>query len=481
MSFQSYSFLFVLLPGAVAGWWLLNRGGHGRLAQGFLLAVSLFFYAAGNPAFLPILCGSILVNFFLGRALGRWPARRKPLLVLGLLANLGVLGYFKYMNFFLENLNWLFGTSLGGLSLLLPLGISFFTFQQIAYLVDRYRGDPADDTLLEYACFVSFFPCVTSGPIAFHDEVIPQLRAKQGTGPSAQLMAEGLWLFSLGLWKKVIVAGAFGGGADWGYANLSALNSTTALAVVLSYTLQLYFDFSSYTDMARGMGKLLGITLPENFDVPYQALTIRGFWQGWHITMTRFFTRYLYIPLGGSRRGTGRTCVNTMIIFLASGLWHGADWSFVVWGGLHGIAMVAERLLGSRLERLHPALSWALTFAYVNFCWIFFRAASIGEGLSLCRVLARCDFGPLANGFTDQFQLAMPAWLGRELGWDLPRLALGMFLLFTAGALVFCLQEKPAAQRSKTMTGRKGLLAGVLLFWSVISLTGAAQFIYSNF
>ena len=251
--------------------------------------------------------------------------------------------------------------------------------------------------------------------------------------------------------------------------------------MVLSYTLQLYFDFSGYTDMARGMGKLLGITLPENFDVPYQALTIRGFWQGWHITMTRFFTRYLYIPLGGSRRGTGRTCVNTMIIFLASGLWHGADWSFVVWGGLHGIAMVAERLLGSRLERLHPALSWALTFAYVNFCWIFFRAASIGEGLSLCRVLARCDFGPLANGFTDQFQLAMPAWLGRELGWDLPRLALGMFLLFTAGALVFCLQEKPAAQRSKTMTGRKRLLVGVLLFWSVISLTGAAQFIYSNF
>lgn len=222
------------------------------------------------------------------------------------------------------------------------MGISFFTFQQIAFLVDRYRGDPADYTLLEYACFVSFFPCVTSGPIAFHDEVIPQMRAVQGKGPSAQGIAEGLWLFSLGIWKKVIVAEAFGGGADWGWANLPALNSTTALAVTLSYTLQLYFDFSGYTDMARGIGKMLGVTLPENFDVPYQALTIRGFWKGWHMTMTRFFTRYLYIPLGGSRRGLPRTCVNTLVIFLASGLWHGADWSFVVWGGLHGIAMVAD-------------------------------------------------------------------------------------------------------------------------------------------
>lgn len=172
--------------------------------------------------------------------------------MLGLLGNLGLLGYFKYANFFLDNLNWLAGTSIGALSLLLPLGISFFTFQQIAFLVDRYRGDPADYTLLEYACFVSFFPCVTSGPIAFHDEVIPQMRAVQGKGPSAQGIAEGLWLFSLGIWKKVIVAEAFGGGADWGWANLPALNSTTALAVTLSYTLQLYFDFSGYTDMARG-------------------------------------------------------------------------------------------------------------------------------------------------------------------------------------------------------------------------------------
>ena len=356
-----------------------------------------------------------------------------------------------------------------------------FTFQQIAFLVDRYRGDPADYTLLEYACFVSFFPCVTSGPIAFHDEVIPQMRAVQGKGPSAQGIAEGLWLFSLGIWKKVIVAEAFGGGADWGWANLPALNSTTALAVTLSYTLQLYFDFSGYTDMARGIGKMLGVTLPENFDVPYQALTIRGFWKGWHMTMTRFFTRYLYIPLGGSRRGLPRTCVNTLVIFLASGLWHGADWSFVVWGGLHGIAMVADRLLGSRLDRLHPALSWALTFGYVNFCWIFFRAGSVREALAMCRAIARCAFGPLAEEFTTSFQMPEITWIGRYLEIDMARLALLMFLLFVVGSMFFCLQETPVARRKHRMTGRRGVLAGILLFWAVISLTGVSRFIYSNF
>lgn len=481
MSFQSYTFLFALLPVSVAGWWLLNWRGHGRLAQGFLLVVSLAFYGKGNLAFLPLLLGSILFNFLVGKAMGALPRARKPLLVLGLLGNLGLLGYFKYANFFLDNLNWLLGTSIGALSLLLPLGISFFTFQQIAFLVDRYRGDPADYTLLEYACFVSFFPCVTSGPIAFHDEVIPQMRAVQGKGPSAQGIAEGLWLFSLGIWKKVIVAEAFGGGADWGWANLPALNSTTALAVTLSYTLQLYFDFSGYTDMARGIGKMLGVTLPENFDVPYQALTIRGFWKGWHMTMTRFFTRYLYIPLGGSRRGLPRTCVNTLVIFLASGLWHGADWSFVVWGGLHGIAMVADRLLGSRLDRLHPALSWALTFGYVNFCWIFFRAGSVREALAMCRAIARCVFGPLAEEFTTSFQMPEITWIGRYLEIDMARLALLMFLLFVVGSMFFCLQETPVARRKHRMTGRRGVLAGILLFWAVISLTGVSRFIYSNF
>ena len=334
---------------------------------------------------------------------------------------------------------------------------------------------------------VSLTLCRTTGTgpmFAMQDEICfdPAFFAYQ---PDGTLLREGVktTLVTLRDGRQAVYMNCvdFGGGADWGWANLPALNSTTALAVTLSYTLQLYFDFSGYTDMARGIGKMLGVTLPENFDVPYQALTIRGFWKGWHMTMTRFFTRYLYIPLGGSRRGLPRTCVNTLVIFLASGLWHGADWSFVVWGGLHGIAMVADRLLGSRLDRLHPALSWALTFGYVNFCWIFFRAGSVREALAMCRAIARCAFGPLAEEFTTSFQMPEITWIGRYLEIDMARLALLMFLLFVVGSMFFCLQETPVARRKHRMTGRRGVLAGILLFWAVISLTGVSRFIYSNF
>lgn len=328
---------------------------------------------------------------------------------------------------------------------------------------------------------MSFFPCVTSGPIAFHDEVIPQMRAVQGKGPSAQGIAEGLWLFSLGIWKKVIVAEAFGGGADWGWANLPALNSTTALAVTLSYTLQLYFDFSGYTDMARGIGKMLGVTLPENFDVPYQALTIRGFWKGWHMTMTRFFTRYLYIPLGGSRRGLPRTCVNTLVIFLASGLWHGADWSFVVWGGLHGIAMVADPPAGQPAGPAPPCAVLGADLWVCQFLLDFLPGRQCPGGAG--HVPGHCAVCVRSAGeeFTTSFQMPEITWIGRYLEIDMARLALLMFLLFVVGSMFFCLQETPVARRKHRMTGRRGVLAGILLFWAVISLTGVSRFIYSNF
>ena len=390
MSFQSYTFLFALLPVSVAGWWLLNWRGHGRLAQGFLLVVSLAFYGKGNLAFLPLLLGSILFNFLVGKAMGALPRARKPLLVLGLLGNLGLLGYFKYANFFLDNLNWLLGTSIGALSLLLPLGISFFTFQQIAFLVDRYRGDPADYTLLEYACFVSFFPCVTSGPIAFHDEVIPQMRAVQGKGPSAQGIAEGLWLFSLGIWKKVIVAEAFGGGADWGWANLPALNSTTALAVTLSYTLQLYFDFSGYSDMAIGLGWMFGFHFKENFNYPYSSTSIREFWRRWHISLSSWFLEYLYIPLGGNRKGKVRTCINKFIVFLCTGIWHGANVTFLFWGIYHGCFLMLEEFVPFfRKEggKIKTAVMRIYTLLVVCIGFVFFRADTMTQGMQWVKAM----------------------------------------------------------------------------------------------
>ena len=382
MSFQSYTFLFLLLPVAVAGWWLLNWRGHGKLAQGFLLLVSLAFYGKARLAFLPILLGSILFNFGVGKGLQTFARCQKGLLALGLLGNLGLLGYFKYANFFLENVNRVLGTSLGALTLLLPLGISFFTFQQIAYLMDCYRGDKPNYTLLEYACFVSFFPCVTSGPIAFHDEVIPQLRAANGHGPTAQTIAEGLWLFSLGMWKKVLLAQAFGGGADWGYNNIPALNSTTALAVVLSYTLQLYFDFSGYTDMARGIGKMMGVTLPENFDVPYASKSVTEFWRRWHMTLSGWFREYVYIPLGGNRKGLKRQIFNLFVVELLTGIWHGADWNFICWGLYYFILLAVEKLF--LLKYLEKGKVWphVYTLFLVVVGWAMFVGNDWGVGFN---------------------------------------------------------------------------------------------------
>lgn len=482
MAFQTYFFILLFLPLTVFLWWQLNQRGVSRGAQGILLTASLFFYGWCRWELLPILVGSILFHFAVGTWLSRAQRRRKAILLLGLLGSLSLLAYFKYTNFFIENWNAVFHTSLAVRQLLLPLGLSFFTFQQIGFLVDVYRGEKPDYTLLEYACFVSFFPCVVSGPIGFHNEVIPQFRRAAGRKISSEELAQGIWLFSLGLWKKVLVAQTFGQGADWGFGSIGSLNSTTAVLVVLSYTFQLYFDFSGYTDMARGIGTLLGVTLPENFNAPYQALTIGSFWKRWHMTMTRFFTRYLYIPLGGSRGGTVRTCRNIMIIFVLSGLWHGANWTFVLWGALHGAAMVLDRLFGSRIKKLHPALTWGVTFAFVCFCWIFFRASTIGEGWDLCRTIALCDFGGILPQFTSCFHLPMESWLIRYLGLDTDRMALFMMLLFFAFAFLFCFLERDKTKDPMpVLRGRTGLLSAILFFWSLISLSGVTQFLYSGF
>ena len=479
MAFSSVQFLFVFLPLALAVYWICPK----RLRNIVLGAFSLLFFAWAGLKGAAVLVLLACINWLGGLWLG-WLAHKKPLLAVLVLLDLAVLGGFKYAGFAAESINAVVPGLLPVLSPALPLGISFYVFTAIGYCVDvaAGRAEP-EKSPFKFAVFLAFFGHGPSGPIVRYNQQAPQLDPRsEARKVDLDRFSYGIKRLILGLAKKAIIADQLA----LIYAKVASVPAATLPAPILilgytAYMMQLYFDFSGYSDMAIGIGEFFGITLPENFDVPYQALTIRGFWKGWHITMTRFFTRYLYIPLGGSRKGTSRTCVNTIIIFLASGLWHGADWSFVVWGGLHGIAMVADRLLGSRLEKVHPALSWTVTFAYVNLCWIFFRADSIHQALSMGKAIARCNFGALSDQFTDNFQLALPAWIGREMGITLPRLALLMFLAFTAFALVFCLQEKPVKNRKFVMTGKKGVLAGVLLFWSIISLGTVTQFIYSNF
>lgn len=486
MLFHSYLFLFLFLPLSVLGYYGLLHTGHRRLAQPFLLVMSLWFYAANDLRSVPVLLISIGINFAIGQAIGRRPLRHQKnmLAVLGVICNLLALGVFKYLNFFCGSVFSLIGRDFDPISILLPVGISFFTFQQIAWLLDTRDGKGGDYSLLEYALFVSFFPYVLSGPIAFHNEIIPQLRDPRRMQPRADYLAKGLTALSFGLAKKVLLAETLGSAADWGWSAVSTLNTPAALLTILCYTLQLYFDFSGYSDMASGVALLFHIELPVNFDSPYRSTSITAFWKRWHMTMTRFFTRYLFIPLGGSRVPLTRICINTLIVFLVSGLWHGAAWTFIFWGGLHGLAMILERCRRTAGCRPLPAgLGWVLTFAYVNLCWVFFRAPSFSAAFTMLRRAVLGGFGPLPSGLTDCFQTAEFVVLGRFLPVDSTVYAVLVCLLFVAAALALSIFPKNCSERLRRFrpTAPLCLVCALLFVWSVLSLSGVGSFLYFNF
>lgn len=421
MLFNSWEYILFFLPLAFFGYFFLARRRLVAAAKAWLVAASLFFYSYWNPAYLPLILASMLFNYALGTALGRGEARgisRKGLLAGGILLNLGLLGYFKYTDFFLENLNLLLDDPLPLPHLLLPLAISFFTFQQIAYLVDSYRGETREYDLLNYALFVTFFPQLIAGPIVHHKEMMPQFAAVKNLARRYRNIAAGLFLFALGLFKKVVIADTFAGWADQGFNADHALTAVQAWTASLSYTFQLYFDFSGYTDMALGAALLFNIRLPINFNAPYKALSIQDFWRRWHITLSRFLRDYVYIPLGGSRKGGFRTGTNLMATFVLGGIWHGAGWTFLFWGFLHGLAMVAHRawqpakrglrrrLLGSEERNfgiMGTLLAWFATFQFINVTWVFFRAERWEDALRVLEGMA----SPLARlGEVPLFQAA---------------------------------------------------------------------------
>lgn len=392
MLFNSYIYILLFLPVVVTGYFVLNRHRLILAGRAWLVLASLFFYSFGNPAYLPLLVGSILFNYGLGTALkkGKQPGRRrdgflspKAMLLLGITANLALLGYYKYADFFITTFSALTGGEFNLLHLILPLAISFFTFQQIAYLLDCYSLAAEEDDFLNYCVFVSFFPQLIAGPIVRHRETMPQFTRLRNALPDWGNIARGVTIFFLGLFKKVIIADTFAVWADAGFDQLPVLNFTQAWTVSLSYTLQLYYDFSGYTDMAIGSALLFNIRLPINFYSPYKALDIRDFWRRWHMTLSRWLKDYVYIPLGGSRKGSARTCVNLFITFLLCGLWHGAGWTFVLWGALHGAAAVINRLW-QRMGLRMPALpAWLLTFLFINSAWVLFRANTFADA---CKV-----------------------------------------------------------------------------------------------
>ena len=421
MLFNSYPFLLLFLPVTLIGYILLGRTVGRGASFGWLVAASLFFYGWWNWFFLSLLLASLLFNYAAGTWLGKLDRHPPAKLVLGvaLAFNLGFLGYFKYANFFKENVNALLGANWPITEILLPLGISFYTFQKIAYLVDSYQGKTRGYGFRDFCLFVSFFPQLIAGPITHHAEIMPQFRRQDAARPLWEDWSVGLTLFVFGLSKKVLLADRLAGfaspvfhvartGADFGM--------NEAWLGVLAYTLQLYFDFSGYSDMAIGLARLFGIRLPMNFNSPYQAANIADFWRRWHMTLSRFLRDYVYIPLGGNRHGTARKYINLLLTMLIGGIWHGAGWTFVIWGALHGgylliyhawsgggekhqipntkhqINSKLQTPSGGREQGAVPRTSASLrqiiigravTFFLVTVAWVFFRAETFGAAKNL--------------------------------------------------------------------------------------------------
>jgi D-alanyl-lipoteichoic acid acyltransferase DltB (MBOAT superfamily) len=403
MLFNSYEFIFLFLPFTFfIYFYLLNQ----RLvtgAKGFLVFASLFFYSYWNIVYLPLILSSMLFNYVIGNSLNenmqKAKISKKTLLTFAIVANLSLLGYFKYSDFFIENFNLAFDGSIPLLHLALPLAISFFTFQQIAYLVDSYRGETKEYDFLNYALFVTFFPQLIAGPIVHHAEMMPQFANKWNLAKSYKNIALGLFVFSIGLFKKVVIADSFAEIATEGFDKAEILGFMEAWATSLAYTFQLYFDFSGYTDMAIGAALLFNIKLPINFNSPYKATSIQDFWRRWHITLSKFLKDYIYIPLGGNRKGSFKTSTNLMATFILGGIWHGAGWTFVFWGFLHGVALVVNRIWQNFGFSMPKLLAWFLTFNFVNIAWVFFRAKEWEDAVKV--LSGMFTFGEITLAYTN--------------------------------------------------------------------------------
>lgn len=480
MLFNSFPFIFIFLPITAMGFFSIARASR-IFSAGFLAAASLFFYAWWDPWNLLIIAPSIALNFVAGRAISHRLAisRRFAWVILcgAVGMNLFALGYFKYANFIVGSLGDILGLRMPRADITLPIGISFFTFTQIAYLVDVWRGKAREYNPVHYALFVTYFPHLIAGPILHHGQMMPQFANGATYVPRTGNLAMGISIFTIGLAKKVLLADMLAPYADavFDSVNPGLVSCGQAWQAVIAYTFQIYFDFSGYSDMAIGLSLLFGITLPLNFLSPYKSTSIIEFWRRWHISLSTFLRDYLYISLGGNRRGRARRYINLFLTMLLGGLWHGANWTFVCWGGLHGIYLIANHAwlaIFPSGEQRRQAAVWTiatmlLTFTAVAFAWVFFRAHSVDQAM---QVLGRMvDPGSLAlPGKADREFLRMAA-VSALICWFLPNTA----QLFGLAPSVSRVMWKPTLYWA--------IALALLFVVCVASLNNYSQFIYFQF
>ncbi len=508
MGFNSFTFILLFLPVLLAGWHFFNHIGKNTLADVFLTLMSLYFYYTFGAGFLGVLAVSIAVNYGLSFLLEKKKSEslKTGIKVVGVLFNLALLFYFKYLGFFIDNVNALTGATLTAREILMPIGISFFTFGQISFIVDRANGDAPHYSFLEYVMFTVYFPKLIQGPIAFHKEMIEQFRDKALRAYDSDKMAKGIMSFIIGLSKKVLLADTLSKVVNYGFKYTYNLDTLTVIAVMLSYTFQIYLDFSGYCDMANGVSMMLGYKLPMNFNSPYKAATCKELWQRWHMTLSRFFIKYVYIPLGGSRKGKIRTMINVLIVFVLSGLWHGAGWTYICWGLMQGLLVVWDNLgiVGVRdpeqnsgksryLFREKPLLTIprplgnALTFLMFVISLIFFGSRDMAYAMAMFRRFFFWTYPGFLYRAAENFEIAenyVFRQLFSQLGMNSMNTVVYMVTLIVVLLIsAFVMTRKNTAEIIETAKFDKKTITGltVLFIWSFVSLSNVSTFIYFQF
>lgn len=501
MLFNSYIFIFLFLPLTLVGWNILNKLNKYKMSLLFLTLMSLWFYGYFNKYYLFIILGSLCGNYVLSSFLNFGEKVNKDgktvkqiALLLGVTMNLGILFYYKYYDFFIENINAVFKADYNLKHILLPLGISFFTFQQLSYIIDRCNGKAEHYSILEYAAFVTFFPQLIAGPIVLHSELIPQLNDISKRKWDTDKFYDGVAFFVIGLAKKVLLADTLALIANYGFDNAAFLDSFSAFIAIVAYYLEVYFDFSGYSDMAIGLGLMFGIKLPVNFNSPYKAASFKSLWERWHMTLTRFMTTYVYIPLGGSRKGTIRKFINIFLVFLVSGLWHGASWTFVMWGALTGIVVILDNLgivgvVGESKQHAKIVLPKYAGIILTNFIFILLIVPFRGSNLEIVMQI----YLDLFKGWTGNIWKLSSAMDIPEIyilkqivsSMIVDKLQILYVIVMVSMLLVgtFALSRKNAAELVAAYRGKSSfnIALAVLFVYSVISFSQVSTFIYFNF
>lgn len=477
MIFSSYSFIFVFLPITVFLYYMVGKFNNFFLQKMILLIASLVFYSWTNVRYALLIISSILVNYFIAKQIKKDRSCRinKTFFVIGILFNILLLFYFKYVDFFIDTVNSLLRTNIGLLGVVLPIGISFFTFQQISFLVSVYKNKQPIGNIIDYSLFVSFFPQLIAGPIVTYDEMMPQFENKDNHSFNYHNFSLGIYIFTIGLFKKIVLADSLALIATNGFDNYDTICLIPAWITSIAYTFQIFFDFSGYSDMAIGLGHMFNISLSLNFDQPYKSKSIQEFWRRWHITLGRTLTTYVYYPLGGNRKGDIRTYINLLVVFFISGLWHGASWTFVVWGLLHGMASVLERVFKKQIVRIPKVIRVLFTFVFLNFTWVLFNAKGWTQAIGLYK-------GMLGfNGIGNPQSIISLGTDGIAFVPSIITIGIMLITFIVSVVLIVRMPNTKKLETGFTPTIRNVLLTSSIFSFCVIHLIRVSPFIYFNF